>query len=204
METSKIYKQFDDLLDSYNNTNSFLYSSLNMEIVCSILKGINVIVRDLANGNRTQEALSERDFDDFRVIRLTNIQVLKREYFENIEAKELKKMQQSRNQGERSFRKEILETDTDEQKLRKIHSISSASEIEENLRASSMSSSKIEEDFVHKKIQHEDVEIDIEVYSYAPRVFRFIRAIDNVSEFDIMKSVKPQLNKMQIFKTNQN
>jgi hypothetical protein len=51
---------------------------------------------------------------------------------------------------------------------------------------------------------HEDVEIDIDVHSYAPKVFRFIRAIDQISEYDIMKSVKPQLNKMQIFKTNQN
>lgn len=38
----------DDLLDVYkNSSNSFLYSSLNMEIVCSILKGINVILRDV-------------------------------------------------------------------------------------------------------------------------------------------------------------
>jgi hypothetical protein len=28
--------------------------------------------------------------------------------------------------------------------------------------------------------------------------------MDNISEFDIMKSVKPQSNKMQIFKTNRN
>lgn len=53
LQSGKIYKQFDDLLDSYNNTNSFLYSSLNMEIVCSILKGINVIVRELHVGNKT-------------------------------------------------------------------------------------------------------------------------------------------------------
>jgi hypothetical protein len=40
--------------------------------------------------------------------------------------------------------------------------------------------------------EFEDFEIDINVYSYAPRVFRFIRAIDNISEFEIMTSVKPQ------------
>jgi hypothetical protein len=39
--------------------------------------------------------------------------------------------------------------------------------------------------------EFEDFEIDINVYSYAPKVFRFIRAIDNISEFDIMTSVKP-------------
>ena len=47
------------------------------------------------------------------------------------------------------------------------------------------------------------MDIDANVYSYAPRVFKFIRANDNISEYDIMMSVKPQLNKMQIFKTNQ-
>ena len=44
--------EFEDLLDTYNNTNSFLYSSLNMEIVCSILKGINVVVRELNIDNK--------------------------------------------------------------------------------------------------------------------------------------------------------
>ena len=48
----------------------------------------------------------------------------------------------------------------------------------------------------------EDVDIDAKVYSFAPRVFRFIRAIDKIDEYDIMLSVKPQLNKMQIFKSN--
>jgi hypothetical protein len=38
---------------------------------------------------------------------------------------------------------------------------------------------------------HEEVEIDASVYSFAPRVFRFIRAIDNITEYDIMLSVKP-------------
>lgn len=35
------------------------------------------------------------------------------------------------------------------------------------------------------------MDVDIRVISYAPKVFRFIRAIDKVSEIDIMKSVKP-------------
>ena len=57
-----VYKQFEELLDSYNNTNSFLYSSLNMEIVYSILKGINVIVRELNIDNKVQTSLNMRDF----------------------------------------------------------------------------------------------------------------------------------------------
>ena len=47
------------------------------------------------------------------------------------------------------------------------------------------------------------MEVQVKVISYAPIVFRFIRAIDKISEIEIMKSVKPQLNRMQIFKTNQ-
>lgn len=49
---------------------------------------------------------------------------------------------------------------------------------------------------------HEDVETDANVYSFAPKVFRYIRANDHISEYEIMMSVKPQLNKLQIFKTN--
>lgn len=47
----------------------------------------------------------------------------------------------------------------------------------------------------------EKVDVDIRVNSYAPKVFRFIRAIDGVNEIDIMKSVKPEMNKMQLFKS---
>jgi peptide subunit release factor RF-3 len=60
----------------------------------------------------------------------------------------------------------------------------------------------LEENFVKRKIMHEEVEVDAKVYSFAPRVFRFIRAIDQIKEYDIMKSVKPQENQMQIFKSN--
>ena len=48
------------------------------------------------------------------------------------------------------------------------------------------------------------MDIDIRVISFAPRVFKFIRALDNIDEIDIMRSVKPSMNKMQIFKTNKN
>jgi hypothetical protein len=45
------------LLDQYNNSNSFLYSSLNMEIVCTILKGINVVLREINLDNKQQTGL---------------------------------------------------------------------------------------------------------------------------------------------------
>jgi hypothetical protein len=57
-------------------------------------------------------------------------------------------------------------------------------------------SSIIEQDFLNKKILHEEVKVDIKVYSYAPKVFKFLRALDNIDEIDIMRSVKPQMNKM--------
>jgi hypothetical protein len=44
---------------------------------------------------------------------------------------------------------------------------------------------------LNKKIHHEDVEVDIKVYSYAPKVFRFLRALDKIDEIEIMRSVKP-------------
>lgn len=47
------------------------------------------------------------------------------------------------------------------------------------------------EAFKQQNIVHEDVVVQVKVISYAPIVFRFIRAIDKISEFDIMKSVKP-------------
>ena len=52
------------------------------------------------------------------------------------------------------------------------------------------------EAFRQQNITHEDVEVQVKVISYAPIVFRFIRAIDKISEIEIMKSVKPQLNRM--------
>lgn len=51
-------------------------------------------------------------------------------------------------------------------------------------------------------MMHEEVAVDVVVTSYAPRVFRFIRALDEINELDIMNSVKPELNRKQIFKTN--
>jgi hypothetical protein len=54
---SESYLEFDELLNRYNNTNSFLYSSLNMEIVCSILKGINIVLREINLSDKKQKML---------------------------------------------------------------------------------------------------------------------------------------------------
>jgi hypothetical protein len=54
----------------------------------------------------------------------------------------------------------------------------------------------IRQDHIDGKIKEENVDVDIDILSYAPRVFRFIRAVDKIDEFDIMKSVKPELNRL--------
>ena len=46
------YEEFNELYNKYQNMNSFLYSSLNMEIVCSILKGINIILREIHDNDK--------------------------------------------------------------------------------------------------------------------------------------------------------
>ena len=46
-------KKFAELMDAYLNMNSFLYSSLNMEMVCVILKGINVVLREINIDNES-------------------------------------------------------------------------------------------------------------------------------------------------------
>lgn len=64
--------------DAYLNMNSFLYSSLNMEIVCTILKGINVVLREINLETSQQTELKGFDFVETKVARLKNIQVLNR------------------------------------------------------------------------------------------------------------------------------
>ena len=82
---------FDELLNRYNNTNSFLYSSLNMEIVCSILKGINIVLREINSfDKKSKMMLNFGDFKEKKKVTLESIQVLNRKYFENIAAGELK------------------------------------------------------------------------------------------------------------------
>ena len=62
------YDKFGDLMDLYENSSrSFLYSSLNMEIVCSILKGINVVLREINENNTKQTVLAKSDFKDVKV-----------------------------------------------------------------------------------------------------------------------------------------
>ncbi len=70
-------KKFDKLLDCYNNTNSFIYSSLNMEIVCTILKGINVVLREInfdeKKSTTNNNDLTTKDFGEIKVAKLKNI-----------------------------------------------------------------------------------------------------------------------------------
>lgn len=53
-----------------------------------------------------------------------------------------------------------------------------------------------DQSLLEEKLKHETVDVDIKVKSFAPKVFRFIRNLDDISEFDIMKSVNPKVNKM--------
>lgn len=48
----------------------------------------------------------------------------------------------------------------------------------------------------------EEVPIRAFVLSYAPNVFRFIRAIDGVDEYAVMTSVSTKQNKTQLLKTS--
>ena len=125
-------------------------------------------------------------FSDFKYkkrVRLKNIQVLNRTYFENVRAGELRQHQKSIN-GQNEFDKIVL--------------------TESNASVYSKNSHIAEEAFIQQKMMHEDVAVDVLVTSYAPAVFKYIRVIDQINELDIMKSVRPELNRMQIFKTNSN
>ena len=72
-------------------TNSFLFSSLNMEIVYSTLKGINRIIREI-DGPIAHEQLTKEDFSYVKIARLNEIQVLRREFFEKTKVNELMKI----------------------------------------------------------------------------------------------------------------
>lgn len=54
-----------------------------MEIVCSILKGINTVLREINSIDRTSTILKYTDFREKKVVNLKTIQVLNRAYFEN-------------------------------------------------------------------------------------------------------------------------
>jgi hypothetical protein len=62
-----------------------------MEIVCSILKGINVVLRDINTTQSKQTVLAKCDFQEIKVANLKQIEVLSRAYFEQVKAKEFKK-----------------------------------------------------------------------------------------------------------------
>ena len=112
---------------------------------------------------------------------MKNIEVLNRSYFEKVKSKELRRYQNQRN----------LKSQTD-------HTYDNI-DSQETYR----NESAVESEFISNKIKQESIQIKAKVHSFAPKVFRFIRAIDNIPEYEIMKSVNPTYNKMQIFKSNQ-
>lgn len=63
-------EKLDQLVDAYTNMNSFLYSSLNMEMVCTILKGINVVLREINIDYSNKYTLTKFDFVETKVARL--------------------------------------------------------------------------------------------------------------------------------------
>jgi hypothetical protein len=63
-----------------------------MEIVCSILKGINTVLREINSIDRTSTILKFVDFKEKRVVHLKTIQVLNRNLFENFQAEDIQKV----------------------------------------------------------------------------------------------------------------
>jgi hypothetical protein len=76
-----------------------------MEIVCSILKGINVVLRDINTKTTKQTVLAKNDFKEIKCVQLKSIEVLSRAYFESVQAKELQKFQKNRNSKSEVFDK---------------------------------------------------------------------------------------------------
>ena len=171
-----------ELVDTYENSNTFLFSSLNTEFVCVILKGINVVLREINLGSNKQSELDRKDFEAIHVANLKSIEVLNRAYFEKVKSKELRRYQNQRN-----LKSQNADYTYDNQESE----------------STQRNESAVESEFISNKIKQEHIQIKAKVHSFAPKVFRFIRAIDNIPEYEIMKSVNPTYNKMQIFKSNQ-
>ena len=62
-----------------------------MEIVCSILKGINIVLREINSyDKKSKMMLNFSDLKEKKKVTLDSIQVLNRKYFEDIAAGELR------------------------------------------------------------------------------------------------------------------
>ena len=61
-----------------------------MEIVCTILKGINVVLREINEKKAPSNELTESDFKEVRDAKLRNISVLNKDYFEDVDASKLR------------------------------------------------------------------------------------------------------------------
>lgn len=149
--------------------NAFLFSSLNMEIVYAILRGVDLVLRDingidkngqimLGQGEKVS-GLTREDYTDNRTKKLKKIRVIPREVFEKMNAKEMRKMAED----------QMMNFSEQESKYQSERGM---------------------------KIKDEMVEIDASVTSYAPKVFRYLRAIDGVNELDVMQSISPKENRL--------
>lgn len=156
-----------------------------MEIVCSALTGINKTLKEIDFNQDKHTFLTQEDFKYKKREKLKQIKVLSPEYFASMKAKQVMDFQELKSDD--LYRV----TDQEEGDARKTDPLKAS--IKDN----------IKRDHLDGKIKEEDVDVDIDILSYAPRVFRFIRAIDKIDEFDIMKSVKPELNRLQIFKVKE-
>lgn len=167
-----------DTYESYDSLNSFLFSSLNMEMVYAILKGVNVVLREI-NGvdpetrqimkqdvQGQRDHLSEQDFLERKEIHLKKINIFKREFFEKATGSEMRRGLLRAKNGN---------NDTSSDK---------AEELAKSILSDKLPQTATTEE--KRKELFEEVAIDVRVKSYAPRVFRFLRAIDGIDEYDVM------------------
>ena len=62
-----------------------------MEVVYGILKGINVALREINEGGEKQKQLTMKDFQEKKTIKLNQIEIINREYFEQLKAEKTTK-----------------------------------------------------------------------------------------------------------------
>lgn len=85
LRAKKDEQKIRKLYELYTTQNSFLYSSLNMELVYAILRGINVCLREINTNTQELDRLGKEDFKFTRIVPLKQIEVINREFFEKIE-----------------------------------------------------------------------------------------------------------------------
>ena len=136
-------KKFEQEIELESNTNqAFLSVSLNMEIVCSALTGINQILREINFDSKNSSFLTKECFNYKKRVRLKMIKVLSPEYFSKLKMQEMIKFQES-NESDRPSRARRNNGEC-------IESVGSV----------------IELDFKAKKIEEENVDVDINILHF--------------------------------------